>query len=80
MDCEKLMALAERFLKQSDQSDIESLLTEGKLYTARVCVYKLLATQRECGNISDEEFSNACSEIGLDALEIFDADHQMPHY
>lgn len=80
MDCEKLMALAERLLNQSDREDIESLLTEGKLYTARVYMYKLLAKQREHGKISDEEFSKACSEIGLDALEILDAEHQMSHY
>jgi len=80
MDCEKLMALAERFLNETGQEDIQALLDAGELRSARTYLLGALDEALKNGKVADEELARAYSEIGLDPGSIADIRNRLPNY
>lgn len=80
MECEKLMALAERFLNEKGQADIESHLEAGGLRTAREYLLGALDKKLEAGTVSFDDLTNAYKDLGLDPAEIADIRNRLPKY
>lgn len=80
MDCEKLMALAERFLNSEGQESVETYLANGQLRLARICLLGALDKALQNGKVSDEELALAYSEIGMNPEEIADIRNRLPQY
>ncbi len=80
MDCEKLMALTERFLNKNEQNVVEAFLAVGKLSKARSYVLDALEKKLEGGVLSDEELVTAYAEIGLDPEAVADIRNRSPQH
>lgn len=72
MDCEKIITLSERFLKEEGQEIVEAYIATGKLRSAQICLLGALDRELQTGNLTTEDLAKAYADIGLDPGEIAD--------
>jgi hypothetical protein len=66
MDQEQILKLAHGYLSEEDQEQIEALLDNGSLDSARIYLLKALNRELESGGLQIESLSDTYHSLGLE--------------
>ncbi len=80
MECEKLLALAERFLNEQGQQYIQAILADGNLRMARVYLLGALDRKMQNNTLLEAELTAAYQDLGLNPEEVADIRNRQPRF